>query len=271
MGFDRSLPGALSYVWRAAFLLFALVLSLNRAFADENLLLNGDLLEGDHGLPAHWQAQSLGPDNTNKLFSWLPQTGGAGQLGITLNRPNSARWSQTIKTDPGWYCLRGEIGAGDVRPVAETGTLGVRVGQRTFGWSPDPGHPSEWSTGELYFKVGGPIKQVEVVCELTGLHCSVSCRLFSLTALSGPPPPGSGAIDLEAAEAAVARAQKVPLSDPFAPPTGNLWSLGVTIFLFIAVTVSGWLAFSASNYDFATTLQHDVRHNKMSDARRTDL
>lgn len=268
MGFDRSLPRAPLCVRPVAFLLFALMLSLKLGFAGENLLLNGDLLDIKSGLPAHWQAQSLEPDNSNRLFSWLPQTGGVGQLIITLNRPNSARWSQTIKTEPGWYCLREEIRAGDAYPIVDTGTgtIGISVGQRAFGWSPDPNHSRDWSAGELYFKTGGPIKEVAVVCELTGLHCSASCRFLSLTALSGPPPPGSRAIDLEAAEAAIARARKVQqkLSEPFAPPTGTLWSLGSTIFLLTAVTVSGWLAFTASNYDLTRSSEHDARHNEIS-------
>ena len=253
-----------TYLWKVAVSLLALALCANvLASADENLLLNGDLLEGEHGLPAHWEAQSLRPDIANKTFLWLPQPGDGGQLQITINKVDFARWSQAVRLQPGWYRLLGEIRADGTHPDAATATLGVRVGQRTVGWSPDPGRPNEWNTRALYFKVGSSIKTLEVVCQLTGSKAGALCRRFRLTKLLGAPPPGTRSIDFVAAAEMQARSERKVQPVPFAPPTGNFWSFIVTILMLAAITVSGWLAFGASSSRPTTSIQQDLHIEKV--------
>ncbi len=176
------------------------------AFADDNLLLNGDLRATEHNLPAHWNPYSRRPDRTNANFSWRPGVGN-GQLRIAIDKwPDYATWSQTVRTSPGWYCLSGEIRASGLHPGRDNAMFGVQVGPRSFGWPPDPLRPSQWTEGTVYFKVGGPIEEVSVICKLRGLPASVSCRKLSLTRLNSPPPSGARAFDFQsAAEAELVR------------------------------------------------------------------
>jgi hypothetical protein len=225
---EHSLPGGLP-VSRVLFLAIAFLLGsvASGTAAEQNLLRNGDLKAGE-GLPAYWEAHAVRTNEVNQKFSWDSKT---GQVGVTIGKSyDSAAWQQTLGLAPGWYCLRGEVRVSKSRPDYDVAMFGVEAGKpsRSFGWTADS--PNGWSRGTLYFKVGGPIKDVTVVCRLTGSTASVSCRDFSLTRLDVPPPAGVKSIDFqEAAEYELTRARKLGVDLAIFPPAAPQLSFSTPV------------------------------------------
>jgi hypothetical protein len=138
-------------------------------------------------VPEYWQAHAVRSNEMNEKFSWDSKS---GQVRITIGKSyDSAAWRQTLSLDPGRHCLRGEVLASEHLPDFDVAMFGIESGKEShsFGWMPE--HPNGWSRGTLYFKVG--IKEVDVVCRLTGSDGSVSREDLSLTQLDAALRPAS--------------------------------------------------------------------------------
>ena len=227
----------------AAILVLAIALCIPApAFAQENLLPNGDLAEGNGQAPSHWDRLSLRPDTAAKTFSWVRAPGELGELRITISKTDFARWRQTVKLTPGWYCLSGEIRVEEIDPGTDSAQMGISVEGRDLGWSPDPRRVAGWNRGTLYFKVGESTGDVDIVCQLVGSTGSARCRDIRLVRSSGPAQRGSWAVDLETIHERRPGRELRFKPQPFAKPTGSFWTVIVTVLLLIGTTASGWLA-----------------------------
>ena len=223
---------------RGSLLLLALLLSVPSALADRNILLNGELIEGTGNRPDHWRTESLAHDA--RTFSWVRKPGGPSELRITNARSDFAQWVQTVRLDPGWYFLSGEMRIEGVDPQTGSGMIGVYVNGRGFGLSQNTRMSSDWIAGGLYFKVGDPGYSVEIVCQLQGSSGTVLFRHIRLTTASEPPR-SAMQVDLDSVLKARVLREKRSIPKPFEKPTGSLWTYPATMLVFAAIALSGWL------------------------------
>jgi hypothetical protein len=161
-------------------------------------------------------------------------------LRITNARPDFAQWVQTVRLDPGWYFLSGEMRIEGVDPQTGGGMIGVHVNGRGFGLSQNTGMSSDWIAGGLYFKVGDPGYSVEIVCQLQGSSGTVLFRHIRLTTASEPPR-SAMQVDLDSVFKARVLREKRSIPKPFEKPTGSLWTYPATMLVFAAIALSGWL------------------------------
>ncbi len=228
---------------RGSLLLLALLLSVPSALADRNILLNKELIEGTGNTPNHWRTESLAHDA--RTFSWVRKPGDRSELRITNTRPEFAQWVQTVRLDPGWYFLSGEMRIEGIDPQTGSGMIGLYVNRRWFGLSQKPGTSSDWIAGGLYFKVGDPGYSVEIVCQLQGSSGTALFRRIRLTTASEPPRTVAQ-VDLEAVFKTRLLREMRPIPKPFEKPTGSLWTYPTTMLLFAMVALSGWLTLGSA-------------------------
>ena len=208
------------------------------ALAAENLVRNGDLNEGAGKVPSFWQTASQRRAISSEAFSWDHQPGSASELRLINQKPTIADWTQTVSLPPGWYYLTGELkSAGNQSDVA---TIGVHFHQHEFGLRPRASSGgNSWTTGGLYFKIGGGRQSVQIVCQLEG-GGSASFRHISLIPIAGAPP-GAAQFDLGSIRD---RPDLFSGADPrpFAPPHGRPWSIVALVLALIGITLWGWTA-----------------------------
>ena len=85
----------------AIFVLATALCILAPALAQENMLPNGDLADGNGQAPSHWDRLSLRPDTAAKTFSWVRAPGELGELRINDQQTDFAKWRQTMELTPG--------------------------------------------------------------------------------------------------------------------------------------------------------------------------
>ena len=76
------------------------------AFAQTNLVKNGDLASGFDGAPADWYA--LSSDKKLTKFSWSYTPAGGGVLSIANNSRTFSSWHQALMLRPGIYQVTAE-------------------------------------------------------------------------------------------------------------------------------------------------------------------
>src|SRR5271168_2274040 len=76
------------------------------AFAETNLVKNGDLAAGFDGAPADWYA--LSTDKKLTKFSWSYTPGEGGVLGIANQTRTYSSWHQALMLRPGTYHVTAE-------------------------------------------------------------------------------------------------------------------------------------------------------------------
>ncbi len=211
------------------------------AFAEDNLVRNGDLTEGSGDIPGDWRTASQSEVKVRSSFLWEHQPESPGELRLINPKPNITDWSQTITLSSGWYFLTGEIKAAGSRD--ELATIGIHVLGHEFGSTPleTAVGRGQWSRTQLYIKIGSDRRNVQIICQLEG-RGDASFRHIKLVAAPGPPPPGAPEADLTAIR------QKAPTAshgaDPtaFSPPQGRPWSIVALLLALIGITLWGWSA-----------------------------
>ena len=208
--------------------------------AAENLVRNGDLSEGSGKVPGFWQTASQRRSHLQRHVFVGPSAGERRRAPPDQpQNPTSRTGLRRVSLPPGWYYLTGEIKAtGDWSDVA---MIGVHFHRHEFGFHPRAGSGgSSWTTGGLYFKIGGDRQSVQIVCQLEG-GGSASFRHISLIPITGAPPAGATQFDLGSI---AERPEPFRGADPnpFAPPTGRPWSIAALVLALTGITLWGWIA-----------------------------
>ena len=226
----------------AAFLLllFLLCRIAGPAFADGNLLLNGDAAAGTGDWPSNWGGVTPSAADTGKIFLWLRRPGGDSELRVELVGPGRAQWIQAVYLPPGWYKLSGQVRTDASTSRVGTALIGIQTADRgrTFLFLPDSAN-QPWNSATLYFRVGSPGETITVVCQLEGSRSSASFRHLSLFKLSVPPPAFAKRLDLPGV-----RLDSEKLAISYQAPVGSLWTMIAVMSFFAAISVAGWLTFT---------------------------
>jgi len=220
---------------RIAVALLALLLTFfasGSVYADDNLLLNGDLNQGAGNLPYHWSAEAAAPRGTGATFSWVRQPGDGSELRLDSIKPGGAEWVQTVGLTPGWYRVSGEIETTDVASL-NVARIGIKFGAHRYsGRLRGPDRGSGWSPNEFYFRIDKPEQTVEVICRLAGKG-SARYRHLRLIRVSGSPPPGAARLALDAAAAKDAARGAWDIK-PYSARSSVGWLLAAVVGLLIA-------------------------------------
>jgi hypothetical protein len=210
-----------------------------QVFSADAPRLIGDLIQGAGAAPAGWRQVSqrhLDPAIAAETFVWAHPSGSPSELRLINRKRNLIQWERTLNLAEGWYYLSGEMRTEGLHPGLDLAFIAVQIPKNAFGlsWANEAAE-SDWKKGSLYLKVGKPGRKIDFTCKLEG-HGAASFRSLSVTA-SSPPPAGVNRIDLD--DYPVERAGQS--SHPYAPPTGQPWSLIFTIILLMTVTICGWI------------------------------
>jgi hypothetical protein len=222
-------------------MLFLTIVISRVVVAGENVAPNGDLIDGAGTEASDWRGVSqryLKPDQVADTFQRTHQPGGSSELRLTTARRGLIRWERTVRLAPGLYHLTGEIQEKDLTPNVDTATIGVELDENTFGMSEtSQTQPSEWKTGGLYLKIGKSDRRIDITCKLVG-RGSVGCRRILLVKADQPPPADTNIIDVDQYPEKENRRIK---PRPYNPPSGQIWTLFVTIIALLAIATSGWM------------------------------
>ena len=201
------------------------------AFAQANLLHNGDFKTGSGDTIDGWQndAWIQGPGTTD--YHWIrPADGQPGEAELFTHKDNDARWKQPITLTPGWYEISVEARTEKVLQFftgVSISTLDNGVG------SADLKNDNDWKRLNFYLKVGPKGADVDVCLRLGGYMNLTRGHAFFRNARlvrSDAPPAGAGhSYDLDA----VRKAQ-------FSGPIGSPWSLVLTFLLLLGLAGFGW-------------------------------
>ena len=177
---------------------------------------------------------------------WKHRPATHGELWLAAHEINIIDWVQPIALDPGIYHLSGDVGGRfrfrtrlSSRPTFWRQCLGLR------GF--DSNLPSGWRKGDLYFKLKN--EEGSNHLQINGAGGEDSLRVIPSNRsvrLSGPPSDGATVIDLDGNSVASV-AQKIHSSRPFEAPEGDPWTLLLTLFLLVAVSVYGWVMLGPSS------------------------
>lgn len=228
------------WVFLAVGLLVLLGAALSvRALAGESIAPDGDLIEGAGTEPSDWRRVSqryLKPDQVGDTFQWTHPAEGSSELRLSNARRGIIRWERTVGLAPGLYHLTGEIQEQGLTPNVDSAVIGLGLGDNVFGIAESPQtQPSDWKTGGLYFKVGKG-RKVDIDCKLVG-RGTVSCRRVILVKVDKPAPADANVIDLDQfPERVVGQSPR-----PYDAPSGQMWTLFLTIVALMAIAISGWI------------------------------
>jgi len=150
---------------------------------------NGSFVEGDGTTPNAWATEQWSSGGETS-FDWRRDASGLGIAIVRNERPNDARWTQTVKVSPDtWYRL-----AGQVRAIGVTGG--------GFGGSLSPvegfdrgrevkGADTGWQPVSMWFKTGPAQRTVKIGCRLGSFGSTskgeVRCTGIELAAQARPP------------------------------------------------------------------------------------
>ena len=186
-----------------AILIFAVfwlvvILTSQRANAEDNILLNGDVSKGAGESPDHWRGEGWKEGVEFTTFRWKHAEGTPGELEISNLKPNDARWVQTLHLGPGWYHFTAGI---RTENVAEDHT-GAALSVLEDGIiSRDLHGTNDWQTVEFYLKVGEKGANVPIACRLggyAGLNTGkASCRDLRGVRIAAPPADAKYKYDLD--------------------------------------------------------------------------
>lgn len=210
-------------------------------FASARVASDDDLIDGGGTMPADWQRVSqryLKPDQVEGTFKWIHSPDGSSELRLQNSRRGIIRWVRSVKLDPGLYYLSGEIKEEGLTPNVDSAIIGLELKGNTFG-VPQSSEPqaSDWETGGLYFKVGKGGRNVDITCQLEGLG-TVSCRHITLVKAGKPPAADVNVIDLDQ----YPEQHRGDKPRPYDAPSGQMWTLFLTMASLIAIAISGWIA-----------------------------
>jgi hypothetical protein len=201
------------------------------AFAQENLLHNGDFKLGSGDSVDGWQndAWVQGPGTTD--YHWIkPAEGQAGEVELFTHKDNDARWKQPVTLAPGWYEFSVEARTEKVLQFF----TGVSISTLDNGvMSADLKGDHDWTRLSFYLKVGPRGADVDVCLRVGGYMNLTRGRAFfhdaRVVRIAAPPVGADRVYDLDA----IRKAQ-------FSGPIGSPWSLAATLIILLAMAGLGW-------------------------------
>jgi len=226
--------------------------------AGDNLLPNAELTGGSGAAPAYWRHHSIYDAFPSDIvsFSWFHPPGASGELRITGQTSDLARWMQTVSLNPGWYLLSAELRTEDLDPnTIAAAQIGIDQGDRLWTVETDPRQRAKWTSAGVYFKVASSYRQVRIDCAIQSPG-KAFFRSLRLARLEGPPSPDSTQFDLdllpceplrwherhsanEFRRSMQARAAEVRAAGQ--PLVLRLWAPEAIMLLMAAIAVAGWL------------------------------
>ena len=194
--------------------------------AAENLLVNGDFSQGSDNQPTGWKSEAW-MDLPTTAFTWIPPfSGESGELEISNERLNDARWIQSTTLGPGLYYAGVEIFVQGIPLQSWAGAL-VSIGDRGVA-SLDVKGNSGWTERGVFFKVNNEQTKVNVKLRIAGfLNFAVGQAFFRNAVLYklDSAPPGAMVLDIDADTRLWA---------------GNPWTLLPMWILVVLTLVIGW-------------------------------
>jgi hypothetical protein len=199
-----------SLQWRArCVLLIASLAFLTCSWADaaDNLIVNGNLTEGNGLSPEGWQSHQWHADGS--IFSWQPGAGG-GQLQIVSKEPNDAQWVQHLRLGPGWYHFSAQLRSHNVG-LKNTGASLCLL--QNWVSSQELHGDNDWQSVDFYVKEGAGGAEVDLACRLGGYGNlntgEAECRAIQAVAVSAPAAGSGPQYDLAPASVASGPPQAV--------------------------------------------------------------
>jgi hypothetical protein len=170
------------------------------AFAQTNLVNNGDLADGVAGAPAYWYA--LPSDKKLTRFSWTWSQAEGGVLGISNQSRTYASWHQALVLRPGVYHVSAE--ARVVGTTARDG--GASIAISTYDGLQVTSNrlqgDSDWQPLSFFLRVDRWGDTTELLCQLGGSRNPdtgrASFRNIKVVEVSSPPPAAALTFDLAA-------------------------------------------------------------------------
>ncbi len=166
------------------------------AFAETNLVHNGDLNAGVDGAPADWYA--LSHDRKLGKLSWTYTPAEGGALGISNLDRNYAAWHQALILPPGIYQVSAEARVDDATARDGGANLALVTYDGIQLVSQHLQGTADWHTLSFFLKQARWGEATELLCQLglpdhpdTG---RASFRKIKVIAVASLPPPGSALI-----------------------------------------------------------------------------
>jgi Gpi18-like mannosyltransferase len=168
------------------------------AFAETNLVNNGELTAGFDGAPADWYA--LSSDRKLSKFSWTYTPAEGGALGISNLNSNYASWHQALILRPGIYEISADVRVEGAQPRAGGANIAISTYDGIRLISAHLHGTTGWQTLSFFLKEDRWGDSTELLCQLgvagypdTG---RASFRNIKVTAVASRPPRGARGFDL---------------------------------------------------------------------------
>ncbi len=183
------------------------------AYAEINLVKNGDLAAGLDGAPADWYA--LAHDRKLSKFSWTYTPAEGGVLGIANKGRNYASWHQALIIRPGIYQVSAEARVEDAMPHEGGGAnIAISTYDGIVLISKHLQGTTDWQTLSFFLKENRWGDTTELLCQLgvsgNGDTGRASFRNIKVVAVASMPPAGADSFDL----GAIRKLDKDPLRQP---------------------------------------------------------
>jgi Gpi18-like mannosyltransferase len=170
------------------------------AFAETNLVKNGDLAAGFDGAPADWYA--LSHDRKLGKFSWTYTQSEGGVLGISNLSRNYASWHQALILRPGIYQVSAEVRVEGAMEHEGGASIAISTYDGVVLTSQHLQGTADWQTLPFFLKEDRWGDTTELLCQLGvsghGDTGRASFRNIKVIAIASMPPPGPESFDLGA-------------------------------------------------------------------------
>lgn len=170
------------------------------AFAETNLVKNGDLTAGFDGAPADWYA--LSSDRKLSKFSWTYTPAEGGALGISNLNQNYASWHQALILRPGIYEISADVRVEGAQPHAGGANVAISTYDGIRLISTHLHGTRGWQKLSFFLKEDRWGDSTELLCQLgvagfpdTG---RASFRNIKVIAVTSPPSRSARGFDLAA-------------------------------------------------------------------------
>ncbi len=170
------------------------------AFAETNLVQNGDLASGFDGAPADWYALSSDKKLTRFSWAYTPATGGV--LGISNQSRTFSSWHQALILSPGIYQVTAEARVEGAMPHEGGANIAISTYDGIQLISNHLQGTTDWQTLSFFLIEDRWGDATELLCQLgVGGYPDIgraSFRNIKVVKVANPPPPGAERFDLGA-------------------------------------------------------------------------
>jgi len=167
------------------------------AWADDNVVTNGDLTKGSGKNPDGWTTEAWIATPDASTYNWSHGISGA-QIEITSTKGNDARWIQNLHVGPGWYYFTADIRSENIGD----GNTGASIGLMEDGIISQQLHGTkDWTKVGFYLKSGDKGADIVLACRLGGFASlntgKMACRDFKGVKVDAPPENDTARFDLD--------------------------------------------------------------------------